>query len=709
MVKNLLLVLIFFILMLLNAAIAKDIAILHADSINYSHNNKFIVASGNAHLQHQNRKLSASKIIYLKKEKKIIASRNVVFEDENGDIYYFDYIVSDIEFKNANAVNIKSKFKKILNWSAADGFINHNVKKVHSFIFSPCNNCTNDIIKDKLLWQIKAEEVELNDQKEEVILKNAVIEFLDRPVLYLPHISLPSPQAKPRTGFLIPNMSFSKEMGMQVEIPYYFKLAPNMDTTFAPVISTEISTLYKLEFRHLLRNGQYQINSTLINQKNTQQNDEISGHVKIDGDFKGKISDLDINYGLHLSRLFDQRKTYLKKYNLSDDNILNSHLYINNNFIDKNYRSHFISLETLSFQDLRPDSIDEITPNVLPLIRYNQLYHLDFLDTKIEFSSAFYNIVTKSQDNDSSKLVTDISFNNRIITDTGHEFNIKNGIYNYLHQYNNVNIVNKNNINYVNIVPYSQVRWRYEMMMLSPNYKNHFIIEPTVALMLAHNQFSSQEDELLEIRKSNFFTPNRFLDFESSDLISRFDYGVNLFFKNKSIDAITFFLGNSIYMNNLANKKKYNYISNASLQLNQNTFIVNRMWFNQKNFKVVQHEIDTLMKFNKLNLGLSYTYKDQLEDRFFPQELSGCIDFNFYQKWWLHLHAKLKLNNSKIFSTLPEIDDKRKLLKDGIGLTYKDDCLQVDFTVNRDHTKLKDLKPSTTYIIKIGVPIFKRL
>ena len=696
--------------MLYSIAIAADVAVLRANSINYSENYKSIIASGNAHIQYQNRKLSAAKIIYLKKEKKIIASENVMFEDENGAVYYCDHIVSDIEFKNANAINIKSKYKKILNWSAADGSITNNIKKVHDFIFSPCSNCANDIIKDKTLWQIKAEEVELNDQKEEIILKNAIIEFLHKPILYLSHISLPSPQAKARTGFLTPDVSLSKEMGIQFEVPYYFKLAPNMDATFAPVISTEIPTLYKLEFRHLLKSGQYKINSNFIDQKNLQQEDEISGHVKIDGDFKGKILEKDINYGLHLNRLFDQSKTYLKKYNLSDDDILNSHLYLNNQFISKNYKSHFASLEVLSFQDLRPDSIDDITPNALPLIRYNQFYPFDFFNTKLELSSAFYNIVTISKDND-SKLVTDVSFNNNIITEAGHEFNIKNGIYSYLHQDNNINTINKNNINYVNIIPYSQVRWSYEVMMLSSNYKNHLIIEPTAALLFSPNQFFSQESNLLEIRKSNFFTPNRFLDFESVDLISRFDYGMNLFFKNEAIDAITFFIGSSLYMNNhrSANKKKYNYISNASLQLNQNTFIVNRMWFNQKNFKVVQHEIDTFMKFDKLNFGLSYTYKDQLEDRFFPQEISGYVDFNFYQKWWIHLHAKAKLNNSKIPSTLSEIDDKRKLLKDGIGLTYKDDCLQVDFAVNRDHTKLKDLNPSTTYIIKIGIPIFERL
>ncbi|WHQ47023.1 MAG: hypothetical protein MTP17_01475 [Candidatus Midichloria sp.] len=684
-------------------------ASLQANNIVYSKNYESITASGNAQLLFEGKKLFASKIIYLKKGKKIIATGKVIFKDSNGDIYNFDYLASDLGFSNVFATNIKGRSKKVLAWSADEGFIkqSENKKIVKNFIFSPCINCSNDIIKDRLLWQIHAEELEVDDNHNEIILKKAILDFLGRPILYLPYISLPSSKAKPKSGFLKPNVDISREMGLRVEVPYYFKIAPNMDATFIPVFSTKIPTLYKLEFRHLLENGQYQVDSSFINQKNSKQERELSSNIKINGDFKGRLFDRNINYGVHINKLFDESKTYLKKYHFSNEDILNSCIYVNNQLISSQGKSHFISLEALFFQDLRPDYNTEITPNALPLIRYKQLYPIEFMNTKMELHSAFYNIVTRSQNHD-TRLMNDINFSNQIITKGGHEFNIKNGIYTYLHQYNNINAINKNYINHVNIIPYSQIRWEYEM--LASSYKDGIIIEPVASLMITPNKFFSQETELLEIRKSNFLTPNRFLDWESSDLVSRFDYGLNFFLKNTSIDALNIFLGSSLYMKNhqAANKKKYNYILIASLQLNQDTFIVNRVWFDQKNFEIVQHEIDSIMKFNKLDLGLSYTYKSQVDDRLFPQEVSGYIDFNFYQKWWLHLDAKVKLNSQK-FSSVLNLDDKRKLLKDGIGLTYKDDCLKIDFAINRDHMKLKDLKPSVTYVIKIGVPIFSKL
>lgn len=682
-------------------------ASLQANNIAYSKDYESITASGNAQLFFEGKKLFASKIVYLKKGKKVIATSRVIFQDSNGDIYNFDYLTSDLGFNNVYATNIKGRSKKVLTWSADEGFINQSNKRVKNFTFSPCVNCSNDIIKDKLLWKIRAEELEIDDNHNEIILKKATLDFLDRPILYLPYVSLPSSKAKPKSGFLKPNVDISREMGLRVEVPYYFRLAPNMDATFTPILSTTIPTLYKLEFRHLLKNGQYQVDGSFINQKNSKRERELSSNIKVNGDFKGRLFDRNINYGVHINKLFDESKTYLKKYHLSNEDILNSCLYVNNQSVNHTGKSHFISLEAVSFQDLRPDYNPEITPSALPLIRYKQLYPIEFMNTKMELNSAFYNIITRSEDHD-TRLMNDINFSNQIVTCEGHEFNIKNGIYTYLHQYNNINEINKKYISLVNVIPYSQIRWGYEM--LASDYKDRIIIEPIAALMLTSNKFFSQETELLEIRKSNFLTPNRFLDWESSDLVSRFDYGLNFFLKNTSIDALNIFLGSSLYMKNhqAANKEKYNYILNASLQLNQNTFIVNRVWFDQRNFKIVQHEIDSIMKFNKLDLGLSYTYKSQADERLFPQEVSGYIDFNFYQKWWLHLDAKIKLNSQK-FSSGSGIEDKRKLLRDGIGLTYKDDCLKVDFAINRDHTKLKDLKPSVTYVIKIGVPIFSKL
>lgn len=477
------------------------------------------------------------------------------------------------------------------------------------------------------------------------------------------------------------------------------------------MLSSKVSTLYKLEFRHLLKSGTYNVNGSMIHQEDMQGKKEVSGNIKVDGEFEGKLFDKNINYGLHLNRLFDKTKTYLKKYKISDDEILNSQIYINNQKTENNGKSHFLSLESLFFQDLRPDFDSSLTPNILPLIRYNQLYPLKFLDTKIELNSAFYNIWTRSQDTDTN-IMNDISFNNKFITENGHEFNIKNGIYTYLHQYNSVNFSNKNYINKTNIVPYSKLRWSYEV--LTSTYRDTIIIEPIASLMVAPNKFFSQEPDLLEIRKSNFFAHNRFLDLESADLVSRFDYGLNFLLKNKSIDALNVFVGSSFYLkkHSFENQKKHNYISATSLQLNQFTFLVNRMWFDRDNLKIIQHEIDSIFTFKKTNFGLGYTYERQLKEQLFPQEISGYIDFNFYKKWWIHFDANIKLNNindSRMKSQSINSYDKKKLLKDGIGLSYKDDCLQVDFAVNRDHTKMKDLKPSTTYIMKVGIPIFNKL
>jgi len=691
-----------------------DAALLEAETLIYSQHNQKIIAKGRAKITIGDKSLSADQILYMRGNNAFIASGNGIFNDNSGNIYKFDHLKSDSNFKNITADNLRVNSKKVTNWSAKKGVaIGKNKKKVYDFAFSPCVNCEGDFVKDHLLWEIKAAEIELDDDAETLVLKNTRLEFLGKQIFTLSNLALPSFNAKPKSGFLTPGFDFSSELGIRLEIPYYLRIAPNIDATLAPIFSTEIEPFYKLEFRHLLESGEYKINSSVTRQKKTGQLAEWSGHIKAEGSFKGLDSNKNIGYGFQVNRLFNDNKTYLKKYKISEEEILPSGVYINHKDFGDSGQTHYSSVETIFFQDLRPDIDDSMTPNAIPILRYKSEMPIEFLNSKFEMDSIFYNVFTKSNEND-TKLKLDMNLNQKLISAGGHELNFKTGLYNYMHTYRDFNIVQspKKSINTVNVIPYMQTRWSYELM--APSKDNFLLVEPVVSVLIAPNHFFSQEVSALEIKKSNFLEPNRFLDWESSDFGSRIDYGANLHLNNSIFDAINIFLGGTFHAKN-HNRRGRDYIANASLQLNQNTFLINRMWFDNSNFELKRHEVDSIMKFKRAELALSYSYKREYEDSTFPQEISGYIDFNFYRKLWLHLEGNFKLNN--IYTEINKginvhrtiVEDKKKVLKDGIGLIYNDDCLRVDIGLIRDHTKLKDLEPSTTYMIKVTVPIMNNL
>ena len=50
------------------------------------------------------------------------------------------------------------------------------------------------------------------------------------PVFYLPYFNFPI-DSRRSSGFLLPSASVSSESGVEIDVPYYFNLAPNYDAT----------------------------------------------------------------------------------------------------------------------------------------------------------------------------------------------------------------------------------------------------------------------------------------------------------------------------------------------------------------------------------------------------------------------------------------------------------------------------------------------
>ena len=57
--------------------------------------------------------------------------------------------------------------------------------------------------------------------------------FKDVPIFYTPYISFPVGDER-KSGLLFPSFSHSGSNGYELDVPYYFNLAPNYDLTVTP-------------------------------------------------------------------------------------------------------------------------------------------------------------------------------------------------------------------------------------------------------------------------------------------------------------------------------------------------------------------------------------------------------------------------------------------------------------------------------------------
>ncbi len=100
-------------------------------------------------------------------------------------------------------------------------------------------------------WRLHAKHVVLNHDTEIGYAHNAWLSFMGVPFLYTPYLSFPLTDRR-KSGFLAPSIAQKSGSGFDLEVPYYFNLAPNMDFTLTPRIVTRRGLMVMDTYRWLL-------------------------------------------------------------------------------------------------------------------------------------------------------------------------------------------------------------------------------------------------------------------------------------------------------------------------------------------------------------------------------------------------------------------------------------------------------------------------
>lgn len=82
-------------------------------------------------------------------------------------------------------------------------------------------------------WELRASEITLDTKNKIGTGYGAKIDFMGVPVMYLPWISFPLSNDR-KSGFLFPSIGNTSTGGVQLGVPYYWNIAPNLDFTFEP-------------------------------------------------------------------------------------------------------------------------------------------------------------------------------------------------------------------------------------------------------------------------------------------------------------------------------------------------------------------------------------------------------------------------------------------------------------------------------------------
>jgi len=112
-------------------------------------------------------------------------------------------------------------------------------------------------------WMLQASSISLDTTVQEGVARNVTMRFKDVPIFYTPYISFPLGDER-KSGLLFPSFGHSGSNGYELEIPYYFNLAPNYDLTLTPGLLSARGVQVAEQFRFLTANSHGQIDATFL-------------------------------------------------------------------------------------------------------------------------------------------------------------------------------------------------------------------------------------------------------------------------------------------------------------------------------------------------------------------------------------------------------------------------------------------------------------
>lgn len=131
-----------------------------------------------------------------------------------------------------------------------------NKERLYNAFYTTCKLDQSD-------WYLRVGELSLDRARNIGTGYSAIVEFKGVPILYMPYVTFPLNNDR-KSGFLAPTIGSSSSSGLEMAVPYYWNIAPNLDATITPKIFTRRGLQLGAEVRYLNRDFLGQVDTEYL-------------------------------------------------------------------------------------------------------------------------------------------------------------------------------------------------------------------------------------------------------------------------------------------------------------------------------------------------------------------------------------------------------------------------------------------------------------
>jgi LPS-assembly protein len=686
-----------------------------ADGVTYESKDDIVIASGNVVLKREGYSLRADTVSWNRKSGVVTASGNIRSQSPAGDIAYGDSIELTDTLKDGMIENLLLVMADGGRLAAKSGGRKDGVLSLEYAAYSPCAVETPDGCPKKPSWQVKAVKVSYDPKRNRVQYKGARIELFGLPLIPLPFLSHPA-QINSASGFLVPNIRVSPNNGIEVEQPYYWRIAPNRDATAAVTLFTGAAPMLRGQFRTLEKNGAAQITgyATYSNKVSTTPGSTSGVNAFrgfIDGSGRFQIGP---NWSASASLRIASDRTFLRRYDISRDDRLRSTFNLERIDADS-----YFSLAGWAVQTLRTGDRQGFQPIALPEVDYRLRIEDPILGGKLDVQANSL-LIGRTAGQDTQRAFAKIEWNKRVLTGLGQEVNYtllaRGDVYHSDENASTITAIYRGDTGWRGrgiLAGAVDVRWPFigsifgGTQVLTPRVQ--FVAAPKVANLSIPNE----DSRAVDLEDSNLFAINRFPGYDRFEDNYRVTYGFDWAFRGNDINAdVT--VGQSYRLSDRGSifpdgtglsDKVSDIVGRAEIRYKDFLKLTNRFRIDKDDLAIRRNEIDATIGSKETYVQLGYLRLDRnigptIEDLADREEirLAGRIKIARYWSVFGSTIVDLTGASEDPLATGDGIDPIRHRL----GVAYDDDCLSIGLTWRRDYQPTGDARRGNSFILRLA-------
>ncbi len=343
-------------------AMAQDQATLVSDSLQITGDTK-LIADGNVEVFFTGRRLKASRIVFDQATNRLEISGPIVLTEESGDTLI---LADQADLAADLSEGILTSARLVLNQQlqmAANRMVRvaGRYTALQTVTASSCKVCKGSPTP---LWEIRARRVVHDEVERQIYFDRAQFRLAGVPILYIPRLRMPDPTLKRATGFLMPSIRTTSDLGTGIKVPYFIVLGQSADLTLTPYLTARQSETLGLRYRQAFATGLIEVTGSVS--KDDLIPGKTRGYLRVTGAFT-----LPEKFQLTFDGRTVTDPAYMLDYGLGNADRLDSRIEIK-----RTRRNEHISARIISFQTLRDDEVDSAIPSVVADLTFHRRFAL---------------------------------------------------------------------------------------------------------------------------------------------------------------------------------------------------------------------------------------------------------------------------------------------------------------------------------------------